>query len=180
VWLDATKTTPYQFYQFWLNQPDEMVEKYLKFFTFMSTFEIETMMVLHGRNPGKRDAQKMLARLVTEIVHGTETAFAVEAASEAVYGSTPLSELPAATLATIRKEVPSATVSVGMSIIDALIASGLSKSKGDARRLIEGGGVSVSGATVDSVDATLSESQFAGGVALLRKGKQTALLSREQ
>ncbi len=180
VWLDATKTSPYQFYQFWLNQPDEMVEKYLKFFTFMSTFEIETMMVLHGRNPGKREAQKMLARLVTEIVHGTETALRVEAASEAVYGSTPLAELPAATLATVRKEVPSATVSVSMSVVDALIASGLSKSKGDARRLIEGGGVSVSGTTVDSAEATLSESQFAGGVALLRKGKQTALLSRAQ
>ncbi|MEK7101041.1 MAG: tyrosine--tRNA ligase [Patescibacteria group bacterium] len=180
VWLDAAKTSPYQFYQFWLNQPDEMVEKYLKFFTFMSTFEIETMMVLHGRNPGKREAQKMLARLVTEIVHGTETALAVEAASEAVYGSTPLAELPAATLATVRKEVPSAIVSVGMSVVDALIASELVKSKSDAKRLIEAGSISVAGEPVGTVDAVLTEGQFAGGVAILRRGKQTALLSIEK
>ncbi len=180
VWLDASKTSPFQFYQFWLNQPDEMVGKYLKFFTFMSVFEIDTMMELHGRNPGRREAQKMLARLVTEIVHGAETAVRVQTASEAVYGGTPLSELSATTLATIRKEVPSVTVSDGMNVVDALIASELVKSKSDAKRLIETGSISVAGATIGTVDAVLTMDQFVGGIAILRRGKQTALLSIEK
>lgn len=180
VWLDSKKTSPFQFYQFWLNQPDEMVGKYLKFYTFMSVFEIDTMMELHKRNPGSREAQKMLARLVTEIVHGSETAMRVQTASEAVYGSVPLSELSPADLATIRAEVPSVTVSSGMTVVDVLLATELSKSKTDARRLIEGGGVSVAGVTVESADATLEGAAFSGGIALLRKGKQTALLSIEK
>ncbi len=177
VWLDAKKTSPFQFYQFWLNQPDEMVGKYLKFYTFMSVFEIDAMMELHKRNPGSREAQKMLARLVTEIVHGTETAVRVQTASEAVYGSVPLSEVSAADLAVIRTEVPSVKVSAGMTVVDVLLTTELSKSKADARRLIEGGGVSVAGVAVESTDATLEGTAFAGGIALLRKGKQTALLS---
>lgn len=180
VWLDAAKTSPYQFYQFWLNQPDDMVEKYLKFFTFLSVFEIDTLMVLHGRNAGKREAQKMLARQVTEIVHGTETAARVEAASEAVYGSTPFSELPAATIATIKKEVPSAKVAVGQSVAEALITCGLVPSKSEARRLIESGAVSVGGETIAAADAVLTDTQFTGGIAIARRGKQTALLSIEK
>lgn len=177
VWLDAKKTSPFQFYQFWLNQPDEMVGKYLKFYTFMSVFEIDAMMELHKRNPGSREAQKMLARLVTEIVHGTETAVRVQTASEAVYGSVPLSEVSPADLAVIRTEVPSVKVSAGMTVVDVLLATELSKSKADARRLIEGGGVSIAGVTVESTDATLEGAAFSGGIALLRKGKQTALLT---
>lgn len=180
VWLDASKTSPFQFYQFWLNQPDAMVGKYLKFYTFMSVFEIDTMMELHKRNPGSREAQKMLAKLVTEIVHGAESAARVTTASEAIYGDTPLSELSAADLSVIRAEVPSTNVSEGMSVLDALINSGLSSSKSDAKRLVEGGGVSVSGRPVESIDAALSAEQFKVGIALLRKGKQTALLVIEK
>lgn len=180
VWLDASKTSPFQFYQFWLNQPDAMVGKYLKFYTFMSVFEIDTMMELHKRNPGSREAQKMLAKLVTEIVHGAESAARVTTASEAIYGDAPLSELSAADLAVIRAEVPSVRVQEGMSVVDALIASELSKSKTDARKLIEGGGVSVNGVVVGSADANLETGQFSGGIALLRKGKQTALLTIEK
>ncbi len=177
IWLDAAKTSPFQFYQFWLNQPDEMVGKYLKFYTFMSVFEIDTMMELHGRNPGRREAQKMLARLVTEIVHGTETATRVVTASEAVYGSAPLSDLSPADLAVIKKEVPSVNVAVDSLVVDALIGSELVKSKSDAKRLIESGAVSINGENVDTIDGTLSSEQFPGGIALLRRGKQTALLS---
>lgn len=177
VWLDGTKTSPFQFYQFWLNQPDEMVGKYLKFYTFMSVFEIDTMMELHGRNPGRREAQKMLARLVTEIVHGTEAATRAVTASEAVYGSAPLSDLSPADLAVIKKEVPSVNVATGSLVVDALIASELVKSKSDAKRLIESGAVSINGENVEAVDATLADEQFPGGIALLRRGKQTALLS---
>ncbi len=180
VWLDATKTSPFQFYQFWLNQPDEMVGKYLKFYTFMSVFEIDTMMELHGRNPGRREAQKMLARLVTEIVHGTEAATRAVTASEAVYGSAPLSDLSPADLAVIKKEVPSVDVAVDSLVVDALISSELVKSKSEAKRLIESKAVSINGETIEAVDATLASEQFPGGIALLRRGKQTALLSIEK
>jgi len=180
VWLDASKTSPFQFYQFWLNQPDAMVGKYLKFYTFMSVFEIDTMMELHKRNPGSREAQKMLAQLVTEIVHGPEAAARVITASAAVYGDTPLASLSPTDLATIRAEVPSVRVQQDTSVVDALVASELSKSKTEARKLIEGGGVSVNGVVVDSLDAVLRGEQFPGGIALLRKGKQTALLTIEK
>ncbi len=177
VWLDASKTSPFQFYQFWLNQPDEMVGKYLKFYTFMSIFEIDTVMELHTRNPGRREAQKMLARLVTEIVHGTESAIRVQTASEAVYGSAPLSDLSPLDLAIIKKEVPSAQVSVGMTVVEVLLLTELVKSKADARRLIESGAVSVNGESIDAVDSVLAPKHFQDGLALLRRGKQTALLS---
>ena len=180
IWLDARKTSPFQFYQFWLNQPDEMVGKYLKFYTFMSVFEIDTLMELHGRNPGRREAQKMLARLVTEIVHGTEIATRVVTASEAVYGTAPLTDLSSADLAVIKKEVPSALVSVGMPIVDVLVKTELVKSKADARRLIESGAVSVSGESITDTAHVLVSEQFKGDIALLRRGKQTALLSIEK
>ncbi len=180
VWLDSKKTSPFQFYQFWLNQPDEMVGKYLKFYTFMSVFEIDALMELHKRNPGKREAQKMLALLVTEIVHGTEASKNVAVASEALYGTTPLTELSSEVLATVRREVPSKNVVAGSSVADALVITELVKSRTEARKLITAGGVSVQGIVVESPDATLEQAQFTGGIALLRKGKQTALLCIEK
>lgn len=177
VWLDATKTSPFQFYQFWLNQPDEMVGKYLKFYTFMPVMEIDMLMELHGRNPGRREAQKMLAHLVTELVHGEEAAARAVSASEAVFGGSSLADLSPTELAAIRAEVSSIEVTVGMTVVDALVAASLAGSKGEARRLIEGKGVTVNGETVETVDAALASQQFSGKLALLRRGKQTALLS---
>lgn len=177
VWLDANKTSPFQFYQFWLNQPDEMVGKYLKYYTFMPVMEIDMLMELHGRNPGRREAQKMLAHLVTELVHGEEAAARAVSASEAVFGGSSLADLSPAELAAIRAEVSSIEVAVGMTVVDALVAASLAGSKGEARRLIEGKGVTVNGETVEAVDATLTTEQFSGKLALLRRGKQTALLS---
>jgi len=177
IWLDSKKTTPFQFYQFWLNQPDEMVGKYLKFYTFLSVFETDALLEMHGRNPGKREAQNMLAYLVTEIVHGKETAKRVAVASGAVYGTTPLHELSTDVLATVRKEVPSIAITPGSLVTEALIAASLAGSKTDARKLITAGGVSVQGKVVESPDAVLEEEVFSSGIALLRKGKQTALLS---
>lgn len=178
VWLDANKTSPFAFYQFWLNQPDEMVGKYLKFYTFMPVMEIDMLMELHGRNPGRREAQKMLARLVTELVHGADAAARAVTASEAVFGGNSLNELSAADLATIRSEVPSYAVATGTAVVDALVTAALATSKGEARRLIEGKGVTINGETVETMDATIAASHFIGGLALLRRGKQTALLSQ--
>lgn len=182
VWLDAKKTSPFAFYQFWLNQPDETVEQYLKYFTFMPVLEIEALCELHRRNPGRRDAQKMLARLVTELVHGKDAALRSISVSEALYGERALGTLSAEERSMILAEAPSlkisqAELSAGYSIIDALTNSSLAPSKGEARRLIEAKSVSLNDAKVESVDAQLNTEHFQNGLSLLKRGKQLAVLS---
>jgi tyrosyl-tRNA synthetase len=178
VWLDAQKTSPYAFYQFWLNQPDEVVGTYLKFYTFMQPFEIDALVELHGRNPGKREAQKMLARLVTEIVHGKEAAERSIAVSEALFGERSLSALTPAEVEIVKRDAPSASVTLGMPVVDALVLAGLTTSKSEARRLIEGNGITLQGEKVAAADAALAAEQFENGLALLKRGKQAAVLVR--
>ena len=182
IWLDAKKTSPYTFYQFWFNQPDEKVEQYLKFFTFLPVREIEALVELHSRNPGKREAQKILAEHVTAIVHGDDSADNAAAVSEVLYGSKPLSELEADEKEMLLAEAPMLTVSEhqlahDMSVIDVLTESGLATSKTDARRLIEGKAVSINDELVETVDVVLTESDFENELALLRKGKNLLVLS---
>lgn len=181
VWLDAGKTSPFSFYQFWLNQPDEMVEKYLKMFTFLPVSELDTLVSWHRDNPGVRKAQKTLAQEVTAIVHGTKAAEAAAHASGALFGDTPLSELDKEARALVLSEAPTLPIrrkdlSAGLMVLDVLATSNLASSKGDARRLIEAKGVSVNGAVVESLDATLAEKDFSGDLALLRKGKRDLLV----
>ena len=182
VWLDAKKTSPYTFYQFWFNQPDEKVEQYLKFFTFLSVREIEALVELHSRNPGKREAQKILAEHVTAIVHGDDAAENAAAVSEVLYGSKPLSELEADEKEMLLSEAPMLTISEhqlkhDISVIDVLTESGLATSKTDARRLIEGKAVSINDELVETTDVVLTESDFENELALLRKGKSLLVLS---
>lgn len=176
IWLDAAKTSPYAFYQFWLNLPDEGLKKYFYIYTFMSVFEIDAMIELHVRNPGKREAQKMLAKLVTEIVHGKDAAMRSIAVSEALFGERSLSSLTHEERMVITKDAPSATVAVGSTVIDALVATELASSKGEARRLIEGNGISINDTKIDSADAVLDAHHAQDGLALLRRGKQLAVL----
>ncbi len=176
IWLDPNKTSPFAFYQFWLNLPDEGIEKYLLIFTFMNRTEISALMELHGRNPAKRDAQKMLARLVTEIVHGTPATERSIAVTEALYGERSLATLTVMERQLITTNAPSAAVKVGTTVIDALVAVGLTPSKSEARRLIESNAVSIQAEKVSSVDATLSADQFQGSLALIRRGKQVGVL----
>lgn len=176
VWLSAEKTSPYAFYQFWLNQPDEVVEKYLKFYTFMSVVEINALVEMHQRNPGRREAQKMLAKLVTEIVHGKDAAMRSIAASEALFGERPLSGLTREERTVIMKNAPHAYVATGMTFVDALVSASLAASKGEARRLIEGKGVSINDERVESADAVLETRHFEGELALLKRGRQVSVL----
>jgi tyrosyl-tRNA synthetase len=185
VWLDPKKTSPYAFYQFWLNQPDEMIDTYLKFYTFMSVFEIDALVELHRRNPGKREAQKMLASLVTEIVHGKAAAQSAAGVSDVLFGHRSFAELSKEQQAMLATEAPSLKISAeklasGFTITDALVESQLASSKGDARRLIEGKGVSLSGETIDSPDLALTMNHFSGNLALLRRGKQVVVLAIEK
>ena len=181
IWLDAEKTSPFAFYQFWFNQPDEMVDSYLKMFTFLPLPEIETLMAWHRENPAVRKAQETLARAVTALVHGAQAAEQAAGASSVLFGKTPIADLSQSARATLLKEAPTLPVlqkdlRTGLSILDVLATGPLSASKSDARRLIEGKGVSLNGNVVDSVDHKLGEGDFANGLALLRKGKRELLI----
>jgi tyrosyl-tRNA synthetase len=174
VWLDPKKTSPFAFYQFWLNQPDEVVGKYLKFYTFMPVTEINLLMELHGRNPGRREAQKILAERVTELVHGKDAATQSIAVSDTLYGDRSIESLTAPEKALVLKNVPSAKVAVGSPLVDALIAVELATSKSEARRFIESNSISINSQKVTSVEATISSTDIANGFALLKRGKQVA------
>lgn len=178
VWLDPKKTSPYAFYQFWLNQPDDVVGTYMKFYTFMPVHEINLLLEMHTRNPGKRDAQRMLAKAVTEIVHGADAAARSEAVSQVLFGERELGSLTKEEQQAIVSNAPSARVPLGTSVIDALVLSGLVASKSEARRLIEGKGITLNDERVESVDTTLTLDHFMGDLALLRRGRQTAVLVR--
>ncbi len=181
VWLDPKKTSPFKFYQFWINQPDQDVEKYLKVYTFLPLSEIDALMKAHQQNPGERQAQETLARLVTEIVHGPAAAACAADASEALFGDTPFDLLSREARTVALAEAPSLTLAKrnlegGYSLTEALVEGGLTKSKGEARRLIEGKGVALAGMTIENPDQKLYPDDFKDGHALVRKGKQGVLI----
>src|SRR3989344_5566537 len=181
IWLDAKKTSPFSFYQFWINLPDANIENYLKVYTFLSLIEISALMELHRRNPGERQAQETLARLVTEIVHGPAATAQCAAASDALFGDTPFNELSRDALAVALAEAPSVILTKkdvvdGSSLAEALVSGGLASSKSDARRLIEGKGITLSGQTISDPDQKVYNGDLSNSYALVRKGKQGVLI----
>ena len=181
VWLDATKTSPFQFYQFWINLSDAGIENYLKMYTFLPPVEIAALMELHARNPSERQAQETLARLVTETVHGPAATAQAAAATDALFGDTPFNELSREALAVALAEAPSVTLSKkdvadGSPLADALVTGGLASSKSDARRLIKGKGITLSDQTIENPDQKIFLGDFSNGHALIRKGKQGVLI----
>jgi len=185
VWTDAKKTSPYAFYQFWLNTADSEIERLLKVYTFLSLAEIGAVMELHSRNPGKREAQKLLAKEVTALVHGVRAAADAIIVSEVLFGGKQASELTKAERALLVAEVPVHKVSLstlkdGYAIADALVASGLASSKSEARRLMEANGVSLNGEQVVAPDGQLTQAHFFDGIALLKRGRQVAVLAIEK
>jgi tyrosyl-tRNA synthetase len=172
VWLDPARTSPYRFYQFWVNTDDRDVERYLKLFTFLRLEQIAATMQEHARDPGRRAAQRLLAREVTATVHGIGAAEEAVRSSEALFGGAlDLEALP---------EMPTKAVARAMvlerPILEALLASGLASSKADARRGIEGRGFYLNGQAIERVDATLSQDDLHGPAEepfiVLRKGKK--------
>ncbi|MFA6519435.1 MAG: tyrosine--tRNA ligase [Candidatus Paceibacterota bacterium] len=181
VWLDPKKTSPFQFYQFWINLPDAGIEKYLKVYTFLPVNEIDALMELHRRNPAERQAQETLARLVTEIVHGPAATAQAAAASDALFGDTPFHELSRDALAVALAEAPSVILSRkdvadGSPLAEALVAGGMATSKSDARRLIEGKGIALSGQTITDPDLKVYPGDLSHNYALVRKGRQGVLI----
>jgi len=173
VWLDAALTSPYAFYQFWLNTDDADVISRLKVFTFLSRTEIEALEAQVAAEPFRREAQRVLARDVTSLVHGESATDAVIAASEALFGQGDLASLDADTLRAALAELPTATSTGAESVAQLLVDTGLTSSLGESRRAIEQGGVYLNNVRVDDAAATLSGSTLAGGLAVLRRGKKT-------
>src|SRR6266849_1270089 len=145
VWLDPKRTSVYRFYQFWVRTDDRDAVGYLKFFTFLSQEEIESLEKKHAENPGAREAHKALARAVTDLVHGPNATAEAIRASEILFGGG-LEGISEATFNDIVGEVPSKEIEmsklagVGLPFVELLVHSGLCPSKGQARKDVEGGG----------------------------------------
>jgi len=174
VWLDPELTSPYAFFQFWLNADDADVVGYLKVFTFRTRDEIDALATAVAERPAAREAQRTLAYDVTALVHGTDAADKVVAASQALFGRGSLGDLDAPTLAAAVAELPSASGGAGVPIVDLLAATGIVASKAAARRAISEGGASVNNVRVPDEDAVLSADDLLHGRwAVLRRGKRT-------
>jgi tyrosyl-tRNA synthetase len=176
LWLDPEMMSPYAFYQFWLNQGDAEVGGLLRVFTFLSREQIEAMEAEHAEKPFLRAAQRALAEHVTSLVHGAEETRQIQAASEALFGGGELRELGAATLAAALAEAGAMQVAGGdelPTVVDLLVASGLSASKGEARRTVAEGGAYLNNERVTDPDARPTTADLlAGGWLVLRRGKK--------
>ena len=174
VWLDPTLTSPYAFHQFFLNAEDAKVVDYLKVFSFRSREEIEALAQATIDAPYKREAQRALADDVTDLVHGVAEREAAVAAASALFGRGELAELSAQTLDGVVHEVGGHQVEGDVGIVDALVAAGVAKSKGDARRIIAEGGAYLNNQKVTDPELTLTaELLLHGRYAILRRGRKT-------
>ncbi|MBI5070135.1 MAG: tyrosine--tRNA ligase [Deltaproteobacteria bacterium] len=185
VYLDPRKTSPYKFFQFWLNSDDRDVERWLKYFTFFSLEEIGSLLSDHQRDPGKRTAQRRLAEEMTDRIHGAETRKGVVEASRILFGGADLRAATPATFAVLAGEIPTTRLAraelLALTAADALVKCGLATSKGDARRGIQGKGFSLNGAPIAAAeDRIQGEALLCGSYLLLQKGKRNyALLVAE-
>jgi tyrosyl-tRNA synthetase len=176
VWLDPALTSPYAFYQFWINTDDRDVVGFLKSLTFLTRDQVEELEKATAERPAAREAQRTLARELTTLVHGAEQTAAVEAAAGALFGRGELASLDAETLAAALREVPVAAVEGPMpSVVDLLVETGLAKSRGEARRAIEQGGAYLNNAKVtDEATVPGPGDLLHGEWLVLRRGKRNA------
>ena len=176
VWLDPEMTSPYAFYQFWLNSEDADVPNYLKVFSFKSHEEIESLIAQHESNPGLRIAHRELARELTTLVHGAKECESAELAAKALFGQGELSDLDERTLESALSQLPRTTVRGGDLIptwVDLLAATGVVDSKSAARRIVKEGGAYLNNVKVATEDfAPSPEALLFGRFWLLRKGKR--------
>ncbi len=173
VWLDPALTSPYAFYQFWLNTNDADVIERLKVFTFLSRAEIDGYADDVAAEPFKRAAQLRLALDVTTLVHGAAAAESAIAASAALFGQGDLRKLDPETLESALRELPQVTTPPDTLITQLLVDTGLTSSLGESRRAISQGGVYVNNVHVDAPDAVLTTIAAHHGMAVLRRGKKT-------
>ena len=170
VWLDENKTSVYKFYQFWLNVDDESAIEYMKIFTMLDRDTIEAIAENHAVNPGARSAQKVLAREVTDIVHGSARRESVERVNEVLFGGGDFKKLSDDDLGALAEEIP--CVDAGIDVIEALVESGAVGSNGEVKRLLKSGAISING-------EKLAENKVVNNTSLLKKGKNTFVLIME-
>ncbi len=176
VWLDPSRTSPYRFYQYWINTPDHDVERFLKFFTLLSQEEIAAAQSEHARSPEQRRAQEMLASEITRSVHGEAGLSSARRASAALFGGE-LEDLSSADLVDVFGAAPSVLLpahpefAAPFSAVELFVWGGLAKSKGEARRLAEGGGLYVNNRRVEDWSRPIEpSSRLHGRFLVLRKG----------
>ena len=173
VWLDASMTSPYAFYQFWLNTDDADVIDRIKVFTFLTRAEIDELAQQVADEPFKRAAQRRLALEVTSLVHGEEATLAAIAAAAALFGQGELAELDATTLEAALRELPHTTTPANTPVAQLLVDTELSQSLGAARRSIAEGGVYLNNEKITAEDELLENHVLPSGMAVLRRGKKT-------
>ena len=184
IWLDAKRTSPYKFYQFWLNASDADVSTYIRIFTLMTREEIEALEAEQQLDPSKRPMQKTLAKDITCRVHSLADYEAAVAASDILFGKSTdedLRKLSSETLMEIFEGVPQGNVgadefAAGVSIVDAMVKSGFMKSNGEARRALQEGSISVNKVKADAERVLTQADVLAGGVVLLQRGKKNYFL----
>ena len=184
VWLAADRTSPYAFYQYWINVPDDDAGKCLRFLSGLSHDEIESLDTSRGEEPHRRESQRRLAEHLTELVHGPSGLAAARRATSVFFGAE-ISDLGDAQLVEIFADVPSCSLPAeeltgqGLGIMDAFARAGLAKSKGEARRTVQQGGAYVNNRRVDGIDTRLTTADLAGEtVIVLRSGKKKYALLR--
>jgi tyrosyl-tRNA synthetase len=169
IWLDAAKTSIYKFYQFWLNLDDAGVIDYIRIYTLLNKDEIDELEKQHQQSPAKRIAQKCLAREVTQLAHGFERTASVEKVTSVLFGESDFSALNNQDFDILAGEIP--TVQLGLTIIEALVSSGLVSSNNEARRLIVSGAISINNQKV-------IDNQVLNQLAIIKKGKNDFILAR--
>ena len=162
VWLDANKTSIFDFYQFWLNQSDDALEDYFKYFTFIMPEELEQILAEHNENPAARLGQKRLGHEVTKVVHGEAAAKQAEKLTAFLFGDGKIEDLTTEDIELLAQSFPTATT--GTTLVDILVATGLASSKGEARKLISGNAISVNGVKVTA-------DQIIDSTSVIKKGK---------
>lgn len=179
VWLDAKKTSPFEFYQFWLNQDDRDVVKYLKFFTFLSQAEIEELAEKIKTNPEKREAQRRLAEEVTRFVHSQEELAEAQKITAALFSGN-IKELNAQEIEQGFEKMPTVEISSKPeNIVDMLISTKIEPSKRQAREDISNGAISINGDKVTDLEAIVDPtSHFDGKFVVIRKGKKKYFLAK--
>jgi tyrosyl-tRNA synthetase len=183
-WLDPTMTSPYAYYQWWLNTDDRDVERFLKLFTFLDLEEIEAVVSEHTDDPAQRRGQRRLAAEATRIVHGEGGLDRAERAAAALFGDEPLTALDDATLAEAFSEAPSAELprdrlDDGIGLLELMVEVGAAGSNGEARRLVQQGGVYVNDVRVEEPTRTIAPDDLAGeSTVVVRTGKKRYPLAR--
>ena len=176
IWLDPAKTTPTQFYQFWINTDDASVESYLKVFTELDKSAVEEAIKAHSSDPGKRHAQQVLAYQATAIVHGAKAADLAKEVTDYLIGVKHVESAGKAALQALRQEIPAVKAGSSDTVIDILVRSGLASSNSEARRLVKSSAVSINGSKVNDENGG-----WQGSRVLIRRGKafkDSALIER--